>query len=380
LGHKTGRIEENEAWSGVRIGRMGDRGQLEVEVAVARGQELLFRVVFRPPEGFSIGSSTAATITIPDSPLPDRVEMLAFVERRPKLLFSEDSRLEVDADGERLGVGELLERGMAERGVDQHSLPLAEGVRAVVTLGALRVLLKVRRALDVSVWKLGTAELGVCGGCKSQVLWPSNATPGSLIPCPDCGDLNRVSKGSEEGGPTQAEQGLPHPAAQRSEPLGPDTAAFDDDDEATELESLSSSSQPLGPTEQLPGSGPSELGADVSPLPTSEVDEEAATDPGRDVREIDGPTNLPATQSPELVPPVTPTVDGPGFVDGQEPSLVPELPVVAGGATPTGAEFLAPRRRRPPPQPNYPGWGLVFFGMVSGLAGLVLLLLSALKL
>jgi len=261
---------------------------------------------------------------------------------------------------------------------------LSEGVHAVVTLGALRVLVKVRMALDVSVWKLATGELGVCGGCKSQLLWPASTTLGALIPCPECGDLNSLREGSDEPGPHVDEQDQSQePAGFHPESMGPDTSAFDDDDEATELESIPSSSPSSGPAEQLPPfSVEAEVGANAPPLPLSEAEDECPTDPGRDVPEIAGPTMLPPPQieEPRQARSLTPTVDGVGFAAEHEPSLVPDLPLVAGAPGPTGNEFLAPRRRRPPPKPNYKGWGLVFFGMLSGLAGLVLLLLSALRL
>lgn len=362
---------------------MVERGQLEVEVAVARGQELLVRVVFRPPGGFSIGSSAAATITIPDSPLPDRVELLAFVDGCPELLFFEDSRLEVDAEGERLSVRDLLKRGMAKPDTGHHVLPLAEGVRAVVILGALKVLVKVRMALDVSVWNLETGELGACGGCKSPVLWSSSVGPGALTPCPECGDLNRLRPDLDETAPPKPEQDLVNTAPSEPESTGPDTAAFDDDEEATELESLLSSTS--GPIEQLPGSVEPEVEASAPPPSVSAAEEETPTDPGRDVPVLEDPVTLPAqqvavAQDVRSVRSPTPTVAGSGFTADQEPSVVPDVPLVADGVAPTGNEFLAPRRRRPPPKPDYKAWGLVFFGMVSGLTGLLLLLLSALKL
>ena len=58
--------------------------------------------------------------------------------------------------------------------------------------------------------------------------------------------------------------------------------------------------------------------------------------------------------------------------------MVPQMPP-ASAAEPTGRDFLVPRRRRAKVRPNYVGWLLVFVGMVSGLAGLVLLALSALR-
>jgi hypothetical protein len=342
----------------VSIGRMVERGRLEVEVAVARGQDFLVRAVFRPPDGFSIGSSPDATLTIPDAPLRPLTEVLAFAAGRPTLLFSEDSRLEVDADGERLSVRDLLARGMAEPGDAHHVLPLAEGVRAVLIFGALKVLLKVRVALDVSVWNLDIGDVGTCGGCASTVLWPSATKPGALIPCPECGDLNRLIPES-----------------------GPDAGAFDDDEEATELESPEgfSSSSP----EQLPGVSASPA---VTPAPTPMSEDEAPTDPGRDFPLIEGPTTLPTPSRDEPPLPMlgrsstpTPTVDGPGFGASPEPGPAPDVPPLAGVAGSTAGEFVAPRRRRPRAKPNYAGWGLVFFGMSSGLAGLVLLALSALR-
>jgi hypothetical protein len=249
---------------------------------------------------------------------------------------------------------------MAEHGDAHHVLPLAEGVRAVLVFGALKVLLKVRVALDVSVWNLDTGDVGTCGGCASTVLWPSATKPGALIPCLECGDLNRLSAES-----------------------GPDAAAFDDDEEATELESRGGSSS--SSAEQLPGGSASPAAA-PAPIPLSEDEDEAPTDPGRDLPVIEGPTTLPTPSRDEPPLPMlgrsstpTPTVDGPGFGASPEPGPAPDvlrLGVVEGS---TVGAFVAPRRRRPRAKPNYAGWGLVFFGMSSGLAGLVLLALSAFR-
>jgi hypothetical protein len=287
-------------------------------------------------------------------------EVLAFADGRPMLLFSEDSRLEVDADGERLSVRDLLARGMAEHSDGNHVLPLAEGVRAVLLFGALKVLLKVRVALDVSIWNLDIGNVGTCGGCANTVLWPSATKPGALIPCPECGDLNRLKAES-----------------------GPDAAAFDDDEEATELESFKGSSS--SSAEQLPEVSASPAAA-PAPLPLSEDEDEAPTDPGRDLPVIDGPTTLPAPSRDEPSSPIlersltpTPTVDGPGFGASPEPAPAADVPELRAAAGATGGEFVAPRRRRPRAKPNYAGWALVFFGMSSGLAGLVLLALSAFR-
>lgn len=330
---------------------------------MARGQDFLVRAVFRPPDGFSIGSSPDATLTIPDAPLRPLTEVLAFDDGRPTLLFSEDSRLEVDADGERLSVRDLLARGMAEHTDANLALPLAEGVRAVVIFGALKVLLKVRVALDVSIWNLDIGDVGTCGGCASTVLWPSATKPGALIPCPECGDLNRLS----------------------AEP-GPDAEAFDDDEEATELESIEGSSAPSVELRPEVVSAPASA---TTPLPLSEDEDEdeAPTDPGRDLPVIEGPTTLPAPSKDEpplsilgrsSTPTPTPTVDGPGFGASPDPAPPQGVPRLGGVAASTSGEFVAPRRRRPRAKPNYAGWALVFFGMSSGLAGLVLLALSAL--
>ena len=133
---------------------MLSQDRLEVEVAVARGSALLARAVFRPPHGFSIGSSQDATLTIPDSPLQGRIEVLAFVDERPALCFSEDTKLEVDTEGERLSTREILDRGMANTVEGRYHFQLTDGARAVLLLGSVKLLLKVRSLIEVSVWDL----------------------------------------------------------------------------------------------------------------------------------------------------------------------------------------------------------------------------------
>jgi len=147
-----------------------------------------------------------------------------------------------------------------------------------------------------------------------------------------------------------------------AEPIRPDAAAFDDEDEATELASV----EPSPP----PG---------IKAM--DEVDEDdAPTDPGRDMPEIPGPTPLPPPPepAPEIPAPQATRAQGRAVVPAAEPSLVPQMPP-SRTAEPTGHDFLVPRRRRAKVRPNYVGWVLVFVGMVSGLGGLVLLALSALR-
>jgi hypothetical protein len=387
---------------------MFGRGQLEVEVAVARGKEFLARVVFRPPHGFSIGSSNEATITIPDSPLRGLTEILTFDDGRPTLLFTDDSRLEVDADGARLSVAELLGSGMAEAGAEQHTLPLAEGVRAVFLFGSLKLLIKVRAALDVSVWNLPLGDVGTCGGCGSKILWLPTTTSGALIPCSECGDLNRFEPESEVETEVEVEvepeseselqeplsltggaaslpstDGLDLIAAQEQVPSppqsasrGPDSSAYDDDEEATELASIEPQPSP-------------EVETASSPIIESfggvdEDEDDAPTDPGRGIPVIEGPTSLPThagsfASDSAPVSMLSPTVGGPGFEASVEASPAAEEPPERDLA-PAGWDAGAPRRRRPLPKPNYLGWTLVFVGMMSGLGGLVLLLLAALRL
>lgn len=365
---------------------MLERGELEVEVAVVRGKEVVSRSVFRSPHGFSIGSAPGASISIPDSPLPPLIQVVEFRNGKPTLLFTADSQLEVDADGDRLDAVALVERGMAEAGDGHHRLGLADGVRAIFRLGALRLLIKTRVTLDVSVWDLRPGQVGTCGGCSSSILWPPSTKPGALVPCSECGDLNRFSQegvqasGGNAVAPDGTASSLPssdaisriksagglttRAAVQAMEDrleVGPASDAFDEDDEATDVLHAREAE-----VQETFGRGISP-GKAESPAPMSpeeeEEEEEAPTDPGRPAADLSGSV---------VIPPTVPRAAALRESTGLESA--PMLKRV-----PTGDAFFAPRKRRPKPKPNRLGWALVFFGMVSGLTGLVLLLLVALQ-
>ena len=365
--------------------------KLAVEVAVARGGEMLSRVVLRPPEGFSVGTSDEATFTIKDSPLQSLIEVISFGDGRPVLSFHAGSKLEVDVEGERLAARDLIQGGLVETEGSQHRLLLTDGIRAIVTLGSVRLFIKVRVSLDVSIWDRGPTEFGRCGGCSGALLWPPGTRSSVLIPCPDCGDLNRSSVDPQaEGLPSTDKKVVPSPVranpaslpssdgieyardilegfSQRPvEAVGPDSDAFDDEDEATEL---------------VKASPPEEIES------VAEVEEdEAPTDPGRNHPLIAGPSSLPpapaevAVAASDLVgePVSERPVTSPESTEGSPSSPAPSAEPAGGEvAALPGSDGATVRRRRMKAKPNYVGWGLVFFGMLSGLAGLFLLALTA---
>ena len=373
--------------------------ELEVEVAIVRGKDCLSRAVLRPPEGLTVGSSDQAMIRLEDPSVPHLLPVVEFRDSRPILLFREDAHIEVDADGDRLDSASLLVLGMAERGDGLLGMAMGPGVRAVLRVGPLRLLLKSRQAIGVSVWNRATGSATECGGCGAALGIPLVAA-GVLIPCDGCGDLTRfeasdaeaassepassgaVSSGGPTGLPTydaisrlKAEQGLATAAAVKqmeldSEASGPARDAFDDDEEATELETAPPQLEELvKAVEETPADETSKTERVSIEKGFDGEDEEAPTDPGRAV----------SVALSEGLQPAEPAQDEPGpeadrGKKGYALESAPQLPRMA-----TGADFLVPRRRRRKPKPNRLGWALLFVGLISALAGLALLLASVFK-
>jgi len=213
----------------------------------------------------------------------------------------------------------------------------------------------------------------------------------SLIPCSDCGDLNRSSADPQPEEVLSTDKEVvpssvrPNPASLPSsdgiefardilegfsqspvQAVGPDSDAFDDEDEATEL---------------VKASPPEEIES------VAEVEEDdAPTDPGRNHPLISGPSSLPSAQAEVAVvaaddgtePVSARPLVSPQPNEGRSSSPAPSPGLAGEGiAAAPGSNGAAVRRRRMKVQPNYVGWGLVFVGMLSGLAGLFLLAITA---
>ena len=147
----------------------------------------------------------------------------------------------------------------------------------------------------------------------------------------------------------------------------PPPEAFDDEEEATEIE---------GPSTPPP--------PEIAALDASMDDDDAPTEPGREFPQVPpGPTSLPpGFQNASRAPAGrAPALDRPPGRERLEPSYVPESKGRSGGRS-EDEEFFAPRRprrQRQRPKPNYLGWALVSLGLVSGLAGGALLVLANLS-
>ena len=352
----------------------------EVEIGVVEAERFLLRLVLRGDSSFSIGPTDDATLTLDALEGEPTRRLLSFEEVRPTVHFDENSRLEVELDGERLRGAELLDRGIASMSGGGARLALSDGVRFVYLVGPVQILVKVRARVDVSTWNLQHDDPRVCGGCSTELLWPPGLSPGSLVSCASCGDLNRCaaedSQAQDQEQPAleiaRKHDALPREStpAKSVEPMQdvpgikPPAEAFDDEEEATEIEGASTAVAP-----------------EIAALDSIIDDDDAPTEPGREFPKAPpGPASLPPRPGEASLARSgeAPGLDRPTGPEHPEPSYVPEMKSRFGRES-DGDDFFTPRRPRRQRQrrkPNYLGWALVSLGLVSGLAGGVLLVLA----
>lgn len=162
---------------------------LEIDLAVARGDTYLHRGRFRPATIVTVGTHPMTTITLQGDGVPDFHEMLRLTEDGVILRFTPDLRVEVLAGpGQVLTTDALIEKGLARPSGEGYALAMREGGKAVVRMGAHKLMFRVEAGTDVEVRavRLGAEEPPACPSCKRAQ--PLALTAGGAITvCEGCG-------------------------------------------------------------------------------------------------------------------------------------------------------------------------------------------------
>ncbi len=164
---------------------------LEVEVAVIRGQEWVYRGIFRPPAMISVGVSPSAVLTVPGSNLPDHHVLIRIHSDGGALYFQPGMAVEL-----RLAEGikrndELLDEGLATAGTSGWKVPLGKGSKGAFRVAEVSVLFKVRFSSTALIKAVKSGRPALCGSCGTSLQYAIVGF-GALTPCPSCKTLNEV--------------------------------------------------------------------------------------------------------------------------------------------------------------------------------------------
>ena len=186
---------------------------LEVEIAVIRGQEWVYRGTFRPPAMISVGASPSAVLPLPGSNLPDHHELIRIYSDGGARYFGPGMAVEL-----RLAEGikrndELLEEGLASPGKSGWKVPLGKGSKGAFRVAEVSVLFKVRSSSTAPVKVVKGGRPALCGTCGAELSYAIVGF-GALTLCTSCKTLNEVqSEGNDaEQGPAQLAPVVKQPA------------------------------------------------------------------------------------------------------------------------------------------------------------------------
>lgn len=156
-----------------------------------RGDDWVYRAVFRPPSMVSIGSSPSAVMSLPGSDLPEYHELIRIFADGGVLFFQPGMAVELRvAEGLKRN-DQLLDDGLAVKGVGGWRVPLGRGTKGAFRVGDVAVLFKVRPLTNAAIRPVVPGEPPRCGTCDRPLKWAVVGF-GALTPCSHCGAFSEV--------------------------------------------------------------------------------------------------------------------------------------------------------------------------------------------
>jgi len=361
---------------------------IEVELAVACGEDSIARAVFCTPAGISLGSSSAALLQVDEACLADRQEFLDLSEQGAFLVVDDSMEMQLTVGERHLDLDSLRADGVATEVAGGWRVEIPEGSNVEVTVGQTHMTLKCRPATDPAlvVEAGGDAPNQVCGTCGADLNCIVDSKL-ALSPCARCGARNRVdgetpqaASPSSTGEGLQGDSGLAsdvdgdtdgdHEVADQGGAGSPVAEPEDSAEEATEPGALSPARQEQPPLEVSVGGEAIEKLASASTELVSQLDESEASVAGEAIEKL-------ASASTELVSQLDESeVSVAGEALDRLSSASTELMEQVEEVDP--AEQRPRKRRRKRRRKERSPWtprlvALLAVGLVSGAAGLAMI-------
>ncbi|MCO4772587.1 MAG: hypothetical protein KDA24_21320 [Deltaproteobacteria bacterium] len=172
------------------MGEHEPRG-LELEIAVLRGQEWVYRGVFRAPAMISVGSSPSTVLALPGANLPEYHELIRIYSDGGLLFFQPGMAVELRLEEGVKRNDELLDEGLAVAGNAGWKVPLGLGSKGAFRIAEVAVLFKVRAPSPGAIQAVPVGDPPRCGNCGTGLPWAIVGF-GGLTPCTSCKTLNEV--------------------------------------------------------------------------------------------------------------------------------------------------------------------------------------------